>query len=134
MPAYLGTKQLFKNHLGGKPLREIYHGTKKIMGFKDGRYNADDFVTRAINNIEKPPTINAGDHIVNVSTTGYATGYAYSKHYCDHLEYSMMYAGDCYFYDAQGNEIISIKCTEDWSFASGKWTLTCKVVMFGKTL
>lgn len=131
MPAYLGSKQLFRNRISTNPIREIYLGSKKIMGFQNANYSADEITAKPLSNSKILPKISGTGSIINVSTNDYTSGFAYSKFYCDHLEYNMMYSGDCFVYDSSGNKIISVECTDSFSFASGKWTLTCKVTMFG---
>ena len=134
MPAYYGAKQLFRNRLSTRPVREIYLGTNRVMGYANAQYSADEITTKAINNVEKPPTIKGTGSAISVSTTGYASGYAYSKYYCDRIEATMMYAGNYYFYDSSGNTIVSIECDCTFSYATARWTLSCKASVLGKQI
>ena len=134
MPLYLGNKQLSRNFIGSSPIREIYFGNKTIMGFVDASYSADEMVGTPIDNSSVYPEITGTGSRIVVSTKDYTPGYGYTKYFCDYMEYTMMYSGDIYVFDKNGNELISIVCTVSWSFAKNEWTLTCKVTMFGKVL
>lgn len=104
------------------------------MGFRDFEKSTNEIVLKPLQNSSTNLEISANDSGIAVSTKDYVSGYAYSKYYCDHLEYTMMYSGTAIFYDTNGNEIVKIECTDSFSFMHGKWTLTCKVTMLGEVV
>lgn len=130
MPLYNGSKQTFRNRYAGQPIREIYFGNSKVMGFNNASYTLDEIVGAPIANSDLMPTVTANGSAITVSTTDYVSAFGYTKYYCDYMEYSLFYSANVAVYDSAGNMIISIVCSDSWSFASGKWTLGCKVTMF----
>ena len=104
------------------------------MGFNGASYTLDEIVGAPIANSNLMPTLNATGSSIVVSTTDYVSTYGYTKYYCDHMEYTMFYSANVYVYDSVGNQLISVECSDSWSFMDGKWTVTCKVTMFGSVV
>lgn len=133
MPAYLGTKQLFRNRLGGGAVREIYFGSNKVMGFNDASYIADEFIGEKAPAGDYPKITGNGTNIT-IGTTNYNPGYAFSKYYCDHIKIMMMYSGGLIFYDCNGNEVVNITGTISFNYLTAKWTITSTCVINGVTV
>lgn len=134
MPLYSGSKQTFRNRYAGNPIREIYFGNSKVMGFNGASYSANEIVGGTIGNSSVLPTITGNGTTIVVSTTDYTSGNGYTKYYCDYMEYTMFYSANVYVFDSVGNQLISVECSDSWSFMEGKWTVTCKVTMFGSVV
>lgn len=133
MPAYFGTKQLFRNRLGGGAVREIYLGNSKIMGFNDADYVANEFIGEKAQAGDYPNITGNGTSI-SIGTNNYNPGYAFSRYYCDHIKIVMQYSGGLIFYDCNGNEVVNITGTISFSYLTAKWTITSKCIINGTTV
>ena len=110
MPAYIGAKQLFRNRLGGSPIREIYWGSKQVMGFTAADYNTNELIA------EKAPAgdypdISGNGSSLGIMTTNYNPGYAFTRYYCDHIKFVLQYSGGLSVFDIDGNEVVTITGT-----------------------
>ena len=133
MPAYWGAKQLFRDKCGNRSVREIYYGTKMIKGFTTASYTIDELIG------EKAPAgdvpkISGNGSSLSVMTNKLNPGYAYTKYYCDHIKFVMIYSGGCVVYDYTGKEIINISGTISFNYLTAKWTLGSKCIINGTTV
>lgn len=133
MPAYFGSKQLFRNRNGSKATREIYFGNKMIMGFNSADYSADEIVKEKAPSGDYPEVTGTGSRI-GISTVNYNPGYGFSKYYCDHVKIAFQYSGTFVVFDCEGNTKIEITQTISFSFASANWTMGSKCVINGVTV
>ena len=133
MPAYIGAKQLFRNRLGGSPIREIYWGSKQVMGFTAADYNTNELIA------EKAPAgdypdISGNGSSLGIMTTNYNPGYAFTRYYCDHIKFVLQYSGGLSVFDIDGNEVVTITGTISFNYLTAKWTITSKCVVNGSTI
>ena len=110
MPAYFGAKQLFRNRLGGRPIREIYWGNKHVMGYTAADYNASELIGEKAHAGDYPD-ISGDGTTLRVMTTNYNPGYAFTRYYCDHIKITMQYSGGLSVFDIDGNEVVTITGT-----------------------
>ena len=133
MPGYFGAKQLFRNRFGGSPIREIYWGSKQIMGFTSADYNTNELIGEAVSGGEYP-TISGDGSMLSVGTVEYTPCYAFTRYYCDHMKIIMQYSGGLVFFDCEGNEVVNISGSISFSYLEAKWTITSKCVFNGTTV
>ena len=133
MPAYFGAKQLFRNKLGASPIREIYWGSKHVMGFTVAEYNANELIAEKAQNGDYPSISGTGTSL-SVKTNNYNPGYAFTKYYCDHIKIVMQYSGGLSVFDCDGNEVVTITGTISFNYSTAQWTITSKCVINGATV
>lgn len=133
MPAYFGSKQLFRNRNGGKSTREIYFGNKMIMGFNSADYSVDEIVKEKAPAGDYPQVTGTGSAI-SVGTVNYNPGYGFTKYYCDHIKIDMFYSGGLVVYDCEGNTKVEITGTFSFSFLTAKFTIGSKCIINGSTV
>lgn len=130
MPAYFGAKQLFRNRVGNSPIREIYWGSKQVMGFTAADYNANELIGEKAQGGDYPQITGNGSTL-GVMTTNYNPGYAFTRYYCDHIKIVMQYSGGLSVFDIDGNEVVTISGTISFNYLTAKWTITSKCVING---
>lgn len=134
MPAYFGTKQLFRNRLNSSgAIREIYLGSKQVMGFTVADYVANELIGEKAN-AGAVPNISGSGTSLSVGTDNYNPGYAFTRYYCDHIKITMQYSGGLVVYDCDGNEVVNITGTISFSYLTAKWTIGSKCVINGTTV
>ena len=133
MPAYFGSRQLFRNRNGGKATREIYFGNKMIMGVTNAEYNANEMVGEKAPMGDYPKITGTGS-VIAVMTENYNPGYGFTKYYCDHIKISMMYSGGLVVFDCEGNTKVEITGTISFSYMSANWTIGTKIIINGNTV
>lgn len=133
MPAYFGSKQLFRNRNGGGATREIYFGNNIIMGFKSADYVTSEIVPEKAPAGESPE-ISTGSSMLVVRTKNYNPGYGFSKYYCDHVKIVYTYSGGFVMYDCEGNVKVEISAGISFSYLSANWTITSKCAINGSTV
>lgn len=133
MPAYFGAKQLFRNRLGGSPIREIYLGNSKVMGFSAADYNANELIAEKAQGGDYPSISGTGSNL-SVKTNNYNPGYAFTRYYCDHIKIVMQYSGGLSVFDIDGKEVATINATISFNYLTAKWTITSKCVVNGTTI
>lgn len=134
MAGYLGSKQLFRNRLGKSAVREIYLGSKQVMGFTPADYVTSEWIGEKAHAGDVPIiTTNAGTS-ATVSTNNYNPGHAYTKYFCDHIKVMMQYSGGIVVYDCDGNVVVDIVGTISFNYLNAKWTIGSKCIINGTTV
>lgn len=130
MPVYFGAKQLFRNRLGGGAIREIYLGSKQVMGFTTADYSTNEWVGEKAHAGDYPE-ISANGTSASIGTNELNPGYGFTKYYCDHLKFYFQYSGSAVVYDCNGNEVVNITSTISFDYLTANWTIGSTIVING---